>query len=155
MVPHGCALGRENVNSEREFLCSRPAVIVMHDCCCLCAHFLYACTCMCGFCVNLHAVKSHDTRRTSASVGLSSAAWPEEFSWFIYTICLISDARAQNLFIYTVAVSSQRFKMVVLSAHGSRMLLAFHAFMFSSLRLSLHASCPSPCTCQFRAQLRA
>jgi hypothetical protein len=48
-------------------------------------------------CEYAHAVKSHDTSRTSASVGLSSAAWPHEFSWFFYAICLMSHARAQNI----------------------------------------------------------
>lgn len=52
-------------------------------------------------CEYAHAVKSHDTSRTSASLGLSSAAWPDEFSWFIYTIRLMSHARAQDLFLYT------------------------------------------------------
>lgn len=61
LVPHCWALGRENVHSEREFLCSRPAVIVLHVCCCLCAHFLYACTCMCGFCVNTRTQSSPTT----------------------------------------------------------------------------------------------
>jgi hypothetical protein len=88
-------------------------------------------------CEYAHAVKPHDI---SASVGLSSAAWPDKFSWFIYTICFMSHARAQTLFLYTATVSFRRFEIVVFSARGSRMLLAFHAFMPS------HAlSCDCPC----------